>query len=130
MKRISPNNIQELEPNQVFVFGSNKEGKHYGGAARLAAEKFGAIMGNGHGLQGQSYAIDTMSGLSVIKDEVQAFISFAKVNPFQDFLMTEIGCGIAGYTPQDIAPLFQSALSVENIFLPESFLKILTEQHA
>ncbi|HEY5225014.1 MAG TPA: hypothetical protein VIJ18_18450 [Microbacteriaceae bacterium] len=111
--------IERLAPNEVFVFGSNANGFHGGGAARFAADHFGAVWGQGHGLQGQSYAIDTMSGLDVLTAEVRTFLEFAGQHPELRFLVTEIGCGIAGYIPADIAPLF--AGSPANVVLPERF---------
>jgi len=114
--------ITHLEPNQVFVFGSNARGHHGGGAARTAQEKFGAVWGKGHGHHGQSYAIDTMSGLPTIAAEVATFLDYARKHPELEFLFTEIGCGIAGYTPTQIAPLFSSGAAVPaNVVLPESF---------
>lgn len=111
--------ITQLAPNEVFVFGSNADGSHGGGAARTAYEKFGAVWGQGHGLQGRSYAIDTMSGLDVIASEVARFLSFARENPELRFLVTAIGCGIAGYTPEQIAPMFRDP--PDNVVLPERF---------
>ena len=120
--RITPDFIRTLEKNEVFVFGSNLAGAHGGGAARIAAEKFGAIMGQGVGLQGQSYAIPTMQGgVNTIKPYVDEFIAFAKQHPELTFLVTRIGCGIAGFTPAEIAPLFAGAVDVENIHLPMDF---------
>ena len=114
--------IEELQPNEIFVFGSNLDGFHGGGAARLACEKWGAIWGQGVGLQGQTYAIPTMQGgVETIKPYVDEFIQFAKENPDKTFLVTEIGCGIAGFQPKEIAPLFTDAVNVENIYLPERF---------
>jgi hypothetical protein len=112
--------IEKLEPNEVFVFGSNAAGMHGGGAAHVAYEKFGALWGQGHGLQGQSYAIDTMSGLDEIRREVRTFLGFARQHPELRFLVTEIGCGIAGHTPAEIGPLFTDVPA--NVVLPESFL--------
>jgi hypothetical protein len=112
--------IERLEPGEVFVFGSNAAGLHGGGAARTALDKFGAVWGEGHGLHGQSYAIDTMSGLQILKAEVADFLTFAADHPELRFLVTEIGCGIAGYTPAQIAPLF--ADPSDNVVLPESFV--------
>jgi len=121
-KRITPERITELEPNQFFVFGSNLAGQHGGGAARLAFEKFGAIWGQGVGLQGQSYAIPTMQGgVETIKPYVDEFIAFAKQHPEMYFYVTRIGCGIAGFRDSEIAPLFAEARQVDNIALPESF---------
>lgn len=120
--RITPEYITSLKPNEIFVFGSNLAGMHGGGAARTARLHFGAVMGNGDGPQGQSYAIPTMQGgAETIKPYVDKFIVYAKSHPQQTFLVTPIGCGIAGFTPQDIAPLFTDAINVENVHLPLSF---------
>lgn len=120
----TPEDIYDLKPNEIFVFGSNLAGSHGGGAARLAYNRFGAIWGQGVGLQGQSYGIPTMhGGVDAIKPYVDDFIEFAKQHPEYTFLVTKIGCGIAGFTTDEIAPLFQDAIDVENIILPESFVK-------
>jgi len=111
--------IRTLQANEVFVFGSNAAGLHGGGAARFAFENFGAVWGQGRGLHGQTYAIDTMSGLDVLRDNVRDFVGFAAAHPELRFLVTEVGCGIAGYTPEQVAPLF--AGSTKNVVLPESF---------
>lgn len=125
-KRISPRWIDSLEENEIFVFGSNLQGMHGGGAARVAHEKFGAIWGEGIGLQGQSYAIPTMhGGVDVIAPYVNDFIAFAKEHPELKFLVTEIGCGIAGFRISEMAPLFKEALKMENIYLPERFIEVL-----
>ena len=118
----TPDFITELKPDEVFVFGSNLAGSHGGGAAYVAWRKFGAIMGQGVGLQGQSYAIPTMQGgVETIKPYVDEFIAFAKAHPELYFYVTRIGCGIAGFRDEEIAPLFTAALNVPNICLPESF---------
>ena len=102
----SPNYITKLQPDEIFVFGSNLAGMHGGGAARLAYQRFGAVWGQGVGLQGQSYAIPTMQGgVETIQPYVDEFIEFAKQHPQLKFLVTEIGCGIAGFSPSEIAPL-------------------------
>ena len=104
-QRITPNRITQLAANEVFVFGSNLQGHHYGGAARIANEKFGAIFGQGVGLQGQSYAIPTMQGgVETIRPYVDEFIEFAKQHPELIFYVTRIGCGIAGFQDSEIAP--------------------------
>lgn len=122
----TPENINSLKPNEVFVFGSNLAGHHGGGAARAALQKFGAIMGQGIGLLGQSYAIPTMQGgVETIKPYVDDFISFAKAHPELKFYVTRIGCGIAGFKDEDIAPLFQDAFGVANVILPKSFADII-----
>ena len=114
--------ITELLPNEIFVFGSNLKGMHGGGAAYIAYRKFGAIMGQGVGLQGQSYAIPTMQGgVETIKPYVDEFIEFAKENKNLTFLVTRIGCGIAGFTDDEISPLFEQAHDVENIVLPPNW---------
>jgi len=120
---ISGARISRLEPGEIFVFGSNGAGHHAGGAARFAHERFGAVWGEGHGLHGPSYAIDTMSGLGVMEGEIQAFLEFAGVHPELTFLVTEIGCGIAGYTVSEVAPSFTRAPA--NVALPESFAEHL-----
>ena len=125
-QRITPNHISKLAENEIFVFGSNLDGHHYGGAARIAEEKFGAIFGQGVGLQGQSYAIPTMhGGVDVIKPYVDEFIEFAKQHPELIFLVTRIGCGIAGFKDSEIAPLFKGAVGMSNIALPQSFMDVI-----
>ena len=127
-KRISPQFINKLENNEIFVFGSNLKGIHGGGAARIAYDKFGAIWGQGVGLQGQSYGIPTMhGGLDVIKPYIDEFIDFAKSHHELKFLVTRIGCGIAGFSDKEIAPLFKDAIEIENIYLPKSFYNILVK---
>ena len=122
----TPDYITELKPDEVFVFGSNLEGMHGGGAAYVAFRQFGAVMGCGVGLRGQSYAIPTMQGgVETIKPYVDDFISFAKVHPELFFFVTRIGCGIAGFRDKEIAPLFAEAIGLENVCLPETFVKIL-----
>lgn len=123
--RIAPDIINQLGPNEIFVFGSNAQGLHYGGAARAAVDHFGAIMGHGHGIQGQSYAIDSMSGLDNMKVDIDAFVDYAKSHPELKFLVTLIGCGIAGFKPSQIAPLFSDCVDVGNICLPSAFWEIL-----
>lgn len=121
-KRTTPEFITELQPDEIFVFGSNLKGLHGGGAAYTAYRKFGAIMGQGVGLQGQSYAIPTMQGgVGTIRPYVDEFIAFAKAHPKLTFLVTRIGCGIAGFTDEEIAPLFRQAHTVDNIVLPEDW---------
>ena len=121
-KRVTPERITELGENEVFVFGSNLAGAHGGGAALLAYRKFGAIWGQGVGLQGQSYGIPTMhGGVDAIKPYVDELIEFAKTRPDLTFLVTRVGCGIAGFTNEEISPLFVKAHEVENIVLPSGW---------
>lgn len=125
-QRITPNRITQLAANEVFVFGSNLQGHHYGGAARIANEKFGAIFGQGVGLQGQSYAIPTMQGgVETIRPYVDEFIEFAKQHPELIFYVTRIGCGIAGFQDSEIAPLFRGAVGMENVAMPQSFMDVI-----
>ncbi len=127
--RCAPNSIKELREGEIFVFGSNLSGAHGGGAARYAYEKFGAVWGEGVGLHGKTYAIPTMQGgVETIKPYVDEFIEFAKQHTELTFLVTRIGCGIAGFTDEEIAPLFKAAVEVENILLPGSFMKILNKE--
>ena len=127
--QFTPEYITELKENEIFVFGSNLEGMHGGGAAYIAYEKFGAIWGQGVGLQGQSYGIPTMhGGVDVIKPYVDEFVNFAKSHPELKFLVTRIGCGIAGFTDEEIAPLFKDAIEIENIYLPKSFYYVIVKQ--
>ncbi len=122
-REFTPERITELKENEVFVFGSNLAGSHGGGAAWIAYQKFGAIWGQGVGLQGQSYGIPTMQGgVETIKPFVDEFIEFAKEHPELKFLVTRIGCGIAGFRDEEIAPLFKDAIDVENVILPKSFV--------
>lgn len=127
--RITPHEILSLKENEIFVFGSNLAGMHAGGAA-LTALHWGAKIGQGIGLQGQTYAIPTMQGgVESIRQYVDEFIEFAKAHKDLIFLETRIGCGIAGYTDIQIAPLFREALGVENIYLPRSFASILSTEN-
>lgn len=123
-REYTPERISALKENEVFVFGSNLAGAHAGGAARLALEYFGAVWGQGVGLQGQSYAIPTMqSGVDTVKPYVDEFVRFAQSRPDLKFYVTPIGCGIAGFTPKEMAPLFADALRVENVILPVMFVR-------
>ena len=124
--RNTPRWIDSLKENEIFVFGSNLAGMHGGGAARIARLHFGAVMGKGVGLQGQSYAIPTMQGgVETIRPYVDRFIAYAKRHPEKHFLVTPIGCGIAGFEAEDIAPLFKKAKEMKNISLPESFWEVI-----
>ena len=124
--RITDDFITDLAADEVFVFGSNLRGFHGGGAAAMALTHFGAVWGQGVGMQGQSYAIPTMQGgVETIAPYVDEFIEYAKAHPEKKFLVTEIGCGIAGFTPEEIAPLFAGAVSLGNVSLPKCFWDIL-----
>ena len=125
----TPSRITHLQPDEVFVFGSNLEGMHGGGAARIAYDAFGAIWGQGVGLQGQSYGIPTMQGgVETIRPYVDEFIEFARQHPEWFFYVTRIGCGIAGFHDREIAPLFAEAREIQNICLPKTFVDELTQR--
>lgn len=122
-EKITPHNITELKENEIFVFGSNSCGVHNGNAASTAM-KFGAIMGQAAGAQGQTYAIPSKN-MENFKKYVDDFLVYAKQHPEYTFLVTEIGCGISGHLPSEIAPLFKEALKMDNIHLPLVFWDIL-----
>jgi len=124
--RITPDFITSLDEDEIFVFGSNLQGMHGGGAARMAL-KWGAVMGQGIGLQGKTYAIPTMfPSVDRIKPYVDDFIDFTKRHPEYRFLVTEIGCGIAGFTKEEIAPLFSAVVkeNLRNVCLPKVFIEL------
>lgn len=125
--RVTPSQVNILADGEIFVFGSNFQGRHMGGAARVAQEKYGAVWGIGEGLQGQSYAIPTMEGLENLAPAVQRFTSFARQHRELKFFVTAIGCGIAGYQPEEIAPMFLDAAYLPNVYLPLSFWKVIMD---
>ena len=128
-ERVTPEKVETLRPGQIFVFGSNLAGHHDGGAAYVAYRKFGAVYGQGVGLQGHCYAIPTMQGgVDTIRPYVDDFIEFAATHRDLTFFVTRIGCGIAGFKPEQIAPLFERAVALPNVYLPKSFWKILNLQ--
>ena len=124
-RRIASDRIADLGENEIFVFGSNIHGAHGGGAAWYAHKKFGAEWGVGEGLTGRTYALPTMEGISSLKKSVEHFTACAKAHPELIFLVTAVGCGIAGYTPEEVAPLFSEAAAMENVYLPEVFWDVL-----
>jgi hypothetical protein len=124
----TPEFITQLAENEVFVFGSNLLGLHGGGAARIANQKFGAKWGVGVGSTGQCYAIPTMhGGVDVIAPYVNDFVAYAKAHPQQHFLVTRIGCGIAGFTDEQMAPLFKGVMGLTNVSLPKYWIEILSQ---
>ena len=124
----TPGNITSLDKNDIFVFGSNLDGMHFGGAARTAVLRFGAELGQGEGIQGQSYAIPTMQGgVDTIRPYVDRFIDLAYEWDENTFWVTRIGCGIAGFKDEEIAPLFDRAFDLYNVRLPRSFAVIIVE---
>ncbi len=122
--------LTHLPPGHVFVFGSNRRGVHGAGAARDAQAFFGAEPGVGEGLQGQSYALPTKDArirtLSIpdIRAHVDRFLAFAASRPDLTFVLTPVGCGLAGHHPADIAPLF--AVAPPNVRIPPEFARYLT----
>ncbi|MEI0561483.1 hypothetical protein R4L22_07855 [Brachyspira pilosicoli] len=133
--RVSAKHIDKLEDDEVFVFGSNTEGMHAGGAARMAMN-WGAVYGNAFGLQGKTFAIPTVDytrsgkmSIDEIKKYVDEFLDFTIKNKDKKFLVTEIGCGIAGFKVSEIAPLFRKALEYSNVYLPERFINYLKENN-
>ncbi len=123
--RVSSDRIDHLEENEIFVFGSNASGYHGGGAAAYAMHKFGAVWGQGEGLQGQSYAIPTMEGIAEMSEAIKRFTSLAAEHSELRFLVTRIGCGIAGYSVSQVAPLFKECIPLENVALPSDFWDVL-----
>lgn len=131
--KTTPNNITSLGHNEVFVFGSNLAGIHGKGAAALAHKKFGAVRGVGVGIQGKSYAIPTKDfqlkplSLDTISWYVNGFIEFISNHQELEFLVTRVGCGLAGYKDSDIAPLFRDCIHYQNVSLPQEWLDILPQ---
>ena len=125
--RNTPEVMTHMKPDEVFIFGSNEAGIHGAGAALLALRQFGAIRGQGVGLQGRSYGLPTKDDdlkvlpLESIQEYVNDFLAFARRNPKTKFYMTKIGCGLAGFSVEDIAPLFQKNSIPDNVWLPEEF---------
>ena len=126
--RFSSERIESLRADEIFVFGSNRQGWHGGGAAAYARQRFGADWGEGIGRTGQCYAIPTMDGsVEKVRPYVEEFIAYAEAHPELTLLVTEIGCGIAGYTVTQIAPFFSAALDLPNVLLPQRFVEYLQQ---
>lgn len=126
---ITPDNITTLAPHEIFCYGSNQAWRHGAGAAKTAL-KWGAIYGEGP-FRGQTYGICTKDErirtlpLTDIQREVDDFTRFVAANRHLHFLVTRIGCGLANWTPSDIAPLFCATSYLSNISLPVSFWTII-----
>ena len=131
--KLTPEIITELKHNEIFVFGSNTKGLHAGGAAYYANRFFGAVWGVSDGVTGNTYAIPTCTpeiekvGVNELKSSIDRFIQYATENPALNFLVTPIGCGIAGWSVDEVEPMFESAKSLPNVLLPESFWKYFFE---
>ena len=124
-RRVASDRIAELGENEIFVFGSNSQGAHGGGAAWYAHKAFGAQWGVGEGLTGRTYALPTMEGEASMRRSVEHFTACAREHPELTFLVTAVGCGIAGYTPGEVAPMFRDAAALENVYLPQVFWDVL-----
>ncbi|MDC6350714.1 hypothetical protein PP178_04055 [Zeaxanthinibacter sp. PT1] len=135
--RITPDVITKMDRDEIFVFGSNLDGNHAGGAAAYAARHFGAEQGIDYGFTGDCYAIPTVGqnfsemSLSEIEEYVDMFFEdashFTGSTGFK-FLVTQIGCGIAGFTPEQIAPMFKKAIKMKNVHLPREFWEVLINE--
>ncbi|HEY4307725.1 MAG TPA: hypothetical protein VGM82_24835 [Gemmatimonadaceae bacterium] len=125
------NRVAELmvSPTSVFVFGSNRAGIHGGGAANVAFKEYSARWGQGEGLAGRSYAIPTKDEridtlpLRFVAEYVRSFVEFAVERPYLTFAVTRVGCGLAGFTDDQIAPLF--VMAPANCELPEGWREII-----
>jgi len=124
----TPKEIKSLKPNEVFVFGSNLNGNHCGGAAKQALDMFGAVEGQGEGLMGQSYAFPTLNkkmekvSVEELKESVKKLYQCATENKNKTFFVTKVGCGIAGFTEEEIKPLFVS--NPKNVIMPAGWSTI------
>lgn len=131
--KITDEKTSKLKPNEIFVFGSNLAGRHGAGAARFAMEHFGAKYGVGEGFTGQCWALPTKDENIQVRDLVSINKSIHKLyeavieNPDKFFIITAVGCGLAGLKEKDIAPFFKNFLDFENISLPQSFIDVLNK---
>ena len=126
-QRIAPDNIVSLQENQIFVFGSNKDGAHNGGAAYYALQHFGAKFGQAEGIQGQSYAIPTDgNSFEELAKAVERFTEYVVFHPQNKFMLTAVGTGNAGYEVRQIAPLFRQAYAFGNVYVPRSFMQYVS----
>jgi PPE-repeat protein len=129
--KVTEENISTLLENEIFVFGSNLKGVHGAGAALLAKNKFGAELGMGEGITGQCYALPTKNEnietmfINDIYKHIENLLQVVKNTPEKHFKITAVGCGLAGYTPSDIAPMFGGFICLPNISLPQSFIDII-----
>ena len=128
-RRIAPDHIARLDSDEILVFGSNIQGLHHGGAALSALKHFGAIDGQAEGIQGQSYAIPTVGNtFEELKAAIERFTEYVVMHPENKFMLTAVGCGAAGYSAAQIAPLFRQAYSFGNVYVPESFLQYVSDE--
>lgn len=147
--RFTPEHIEDLHPNEVFVFGSNANGNHYGGAANLAYQRFGAVWGVGEGLRGNSYALPTLNrsmervSMGALKQAFKHLFQEIDFNPELCFLLTKVGCGIAGYTVEEVACAFWESVNSfydgrwttyvgslpEGLIIPEEFCDYMPQPY-
>lgn len=130
-RKFTPKEVVKLNENEIFVFGSNMGGRHFGGAAHTAYVKFGAEWGIGEGFTGQCYAIPTLTRegqkmkLEAVKTSIIRMYMEAKIHTELDFIVTKIGCGIAGFREAEIIPLIREAEiavgKLENVILPKDW---------
>jgi hypothetical protein len=135
LTRITPDNITELKPNEVLVVPTNEAGRHGAGLALFAAKNFGLKYGHSWHLCGRCFGLPTkdknISTLPIedIKDYVDGFLVWSQKPICKElkyiFLLPEIGCGLAGYTPEQIAPLFRAAIDLPNVHMPKRFWEVL-----
>ena len=126
--RVTPEWIESLDKNEIFVFGCRNSGRHYDGASNFALKHFGAIMGQREGRQGQSYAIPTIGGTIRLKDirqSINTFTQYAVEHPELHFFVTPIGCGGGCRKVWEIAPMFRKASKLSNVSLPKDFWRKL-----
>ncbi len=122
---VSPDHIDFLKSEDIFVFGSNKAGQHYGGAAAYANKYFGAEWGVGEGITGKCYALPTMEGEKALAEAVLRFTRWAEDDQEHNYQVTAVGCGIAGYDVEDMALLFYEAAALPNVYLPQCFWDVI-----
>jgi len=133
--RVTPETVTKLETGQIFVFGSNRRGIHGAGAALAARRRFGAELGVGEGFTGECYALPTKrtpyerATLEEIHRAVDLFVKTAQHCRGLTFLVVEVGCKLAGYTPAQIAPLFEPVIEMQNVWLPASFWRVLSQRN-
>ncbi|MCQ2288432.1 MAG: hypothetical protein MJZ74_04980 [Muribaculaceae bacterium] len=125
-QRVTPDRINNLKPNEIFVFGTDTHGKHSNWSARYAVSHFGAQPGVAEGLQGQSYALPIAShDIRLTELSIKRFVAFAQAHPHLQFYVPMVGCGAAGLTPETIAPLFKECILLENVMMPQAFWNTL-----
>lgn len=123
----TPDVVKKLKDHEIFVFGSNLNGNHAGGSAKLASDKFGAEDGVGEGLRGQSYAFPTLDkdmqkvSIDALKESVEKLIQCARDNTTKIFLLTKVGCGIAGFTEDEMKQVFNRRDIPANIIKPKGW---------